>query len=156
MPDRSYSEFLLALNQSNKGLLDSVNDKMDAQSKQMRVLAKDTSLQFSNINTQLSSISVKIALNEQSASNFAEIAKDLPARMAANETMLANVIEDTAQQWSHITTVKDGLRELVANPISELEGLNSFWTSDNGSKLLHIILLVATGLIGLAGYQAIQ
>mgnify|MGYP003625613016 CR=1 FL=1 len=158
MPDKGYSEFLLALSQSNKNLMDSVNEKMDSHAKQLRIVSKDNNLQFSNINDKLSDISVKIALNEQTANNVAETIKGIPERVSTNEAKINNINDDITAQWTHITGVKDDIRDLNTKykaPQTQV-GSVSFWTSPNGTKLLQIILLLATGLLGLAGYQAIQ
>ena len=157
MSDKGYSDFLLALNQSNKNLMDSVNDKMDDYSKQLRTASKDNNVQFASINDKLSDISVKIALNEHKANNVADTIKGLPERISTNETKINNISEDVTAQWVHITGVKDDIRDINTKikPQSKQIGSISFWTSANGTKLLQIIFLVTTGLLALAGYQAV-
>jgi chromosome segregation ATPase len=137
--------------------MDSVNDKMDDYSKQLRTASKDNNVQFTNINEKLSDISVKIALNEHKANNVADTIKGLPERISTNETKINNISEDITAQWTHITGVKDDIRDLNTKikPTQKQIGSISFWTSPNGTKLLQIILLVTTGLLALAGYQAV-
>ena len=137
--------------------MDSVNDKMDEYSKQLRTSSKDNNLQFASINDKLSDISVKIALNEHKANNVADTIKGLPERISTNEAKINNISEDITAQWTHITGVKDDIRDINTKikPQSKQIGSISFWTSPNGTKLLQIILLVTTGLLALAGYQAV-